>query len=183
MAPFFLNKDEKFKHLKRCFKGLKNTLDPYLDKVEYTSDLDISSISKDIQLFYDEYLQEYPSVKKYFPNVVILLNAIILKINLGNKIFLDLKPFHPLLKEVRDTLKQLNPYNNCSKYQQAILNDMYDLANSQNMTTIKNIIDRTENEFMRLTTDIKKNEKSNRLSLMIGILGIIVSIFMTIFKF
>lgn len=38
-------------------------------------------------------------------------------------------------------------------------------------------------EFLRLESDIRKNSRSNKLSLMIGILGIVVSVFLAIIKF
>ena len=84
------------------------------------------------------------------------------------------------LKEVRDHLESINPYHNCTKYQQGILSDIEELTDKENYLIIKNIINRTESEFIRLEQDIKKNAKSNKLSMMIGILGVLVSVFMTL---
>ena len=59
--PLILNIDDKIKHVKWSALGLKNVLKSCEQK-------DIESISKEAQLLYDEYMQEKPSAKKYFPN-------------------------------------------------------------------------------------------------------------------
>ena len=72
--PLILNIDDKIKHVKWSALGLKNVLKSCEQK-------DIESISKEAQLLYDEYMQEKPSAKKYFPNVIIWLDTIILQIS------------------------------------------------------------------------------------------------------
>ena len=80
-------------------------------------------------------------------------------------------------------LDKANPYSNCTEYQQGILNDMCGLKTDNNQAMVNNIIGRAESEFIRLESDIRKNERSNKLSLMIGILGIAVSVLLAIIKF
>ena len=75
------------------------------------------------------------------------------------------------------------PYSNCTQYQQSILSDMCGLRSDDNKAIVDNILGRTESEFLRLESDIRKNSRSNKLSLMIGILGIVVSVFLAIIKF
>ena len=77
--PLILNIDDKIKHVKWSALGLKNVLKSCEQK-------DIESISKEAQLLYDEYMQEKPSAKKkYFPNVIIWLDTIILQISTESK--------------------------------------------------------------------------------------------------
>jgi len=57
------------------------------------------------------------------------------------------------------------------------------LRSDDNKAIVDNILGRTESEFLRLESDIRKNSRSNKLSLMIGILGIVVSVFLAIIKF
>ena len=64
-----------------------------------------------------------------------------------------------------------------------ILSDMCGLRSDDNKAIVDNILGRTESEFLRLESDIRKNSRSNKLSLMIGILGIVVSVFLAIIKF
>lgn len=84
---------------------------------------------------------------------------------------------------MRELLNETIPYSNCTQYQQSILSDMCGLRSDDNKAIVDNILGRTESEFLRLESDIRKNSRSNKLSLMIGILGIVVSVFLAIIKF
>lgn len=174
--PLIINTDDKVKHIRWSSLGLKNILKSCKGK-------DISGISREIQLFYDEYIQEKPSAKKYFTNVIIWLDIIIVRINIESKSVKCIAEYYELLKNAREYLNQNNPYSNCTQYQQCILNDICGLKSDDNEVIINNILGRTENEFIRLESDIRKNERSNKLSLMIGILGIVVSVFLAVIKF
>lgn len=176
MIPWILNTDDKLKHIKLSTVGLKNILNNSEHK-------DVESISKEVQLLYNEYVQEKPSAKKYFPNVIIWLDTIILRINTESKGVKCVSEYYESLKNVRELLNEAIPYSNCTQYQQSILNDICGLGSDDNKVIIDNILGRTENEFLRLESDIRKNGRSNRLSLMIGILGIAVSILLAIIKF
>lgn len=176
MIPILLNADDKVKHIKWSALGLKNVLKGCEKK-------DTERISKEVQLLYDEYVQEKPSARKYFPNVIIWLDTIILRINIEAKSVKCVSEYYEILKNVREFLNEMTPYSNCTQYQQSILKDIGDLGTNENKTIIDNILGRTESEFLRLESDIRKNSRSNRLSLMIGILGIAISIFLAIIKF
>lgn len=174
--PLILNTDDKIKHVKWSALGLKNVLKSCEQK-------DIESISKEAQLLYDEYMQEKPSAKKYFPNVIIWLDTIILKISTESKSVKCISGYYEILKDVRELLNETIPYSNCTQYQQSILSDMCGLRSDDNKAIVDNILGRTESEFLRLESDIRKNSRSNKLSLMIGILGIVESVFLAIIKF
>jgi len=176
MIPILLNADDKVKHIKWSALGLKNVL-------KGCEKNDTERISKEVQLLYDEYVQEKPSARKYFPNVIIWLDTIILRINTEAKSVKCVSEYYEILKNVREFLNEMTPYSNCTQYQQSILKDIGDLGTNENKTIIDNILGRTESEFLRLESDIRKNSRSNRLSLMIGILGIAISIFLAIIKF
>lgn len=176
IIPFILNTDDKIKHIKWSALALKNVLKNCEQK-------DIKSISKEVQLLYDEYVQEKPSAKKYFSNVIVWLDTIILRINTETKSVKCVSGYYEVLKNVRELLDETIPYSNCTQYQQGILNDMYGLRTDKNKAIVDNIIGRTESEFLRLQSDIRKNDRSNKLSLMIGILGIAISVLLAIIKF
>lgn len=53
----------------------------------------------------------------------------------------------------------------------------------ENEILVQNIINRTEEEFLRLSGDIKKNNRLNIISIAIGVIGIVVSILMAMIKF
>ena len=176
IIPFILNTDDKIKHIKWSAIALKNVLKNCEQK-------DIKSISKEVQLLYDEYVQEKKSEKKYFSNVIVWLDTIILRINTETKSVKCVSGYYEVLKNVRELLDETIPYSNCTQYQQGILNDMYGLRTDKNKAIVDNIIGRTESEFLRLQSDIRKNDRSNKLSLMIGILGIAISVLLAIIKF
>lgn len=176
LIPLLLNTDDKVKHIKWSALGLKNVLKCCEQK-------DIKSISQEVKLLYDEYVQERPSAKKYFPNAIIWLDTIILRINTESKKVRCVSEYYEVLKNVRELLNEINPYSNCTQYQQSILKDIGDLGFADNKTIVDNILGRTESEFLRLQSDIRKNSRSNKLSLMIGLLGIAVSILLALIKF
>lgn len=174
-----LNIDEKQNHIKKTARGLKNVLKEY-DKEEM---VDIQKVSDDVKLLYDEYIQELPNAKKIFPNIIVWLDSILLQLSLERKRVQPLEKYCKLLKNVRDFLNTNNPYSNCTQYQQGILKDINGLKSEHNIMIVDNIIGRTESEFIRLENNIKKNERSNKLSIMIGVVGIIISIILAIIKF
>ena len=174
-----LNIDEKQNHIKKTAHGLKNVLKEY-DKEEIA---DIQKVSDDVKLLYDEYIQELPNAKKFFPNIIVWLDSILLQLSLERKRVQPLEKYYNLLKKVRDFLNTNNPYSNCTQYQQGILKDINGLKSEHNIMIVDNIIGRTESEFIRLENDIKKNERSNKLSIMIGVVGIIISIILAVIKF
>ena len=176
IIPLMLNIDDKIRHIKLSALALKNVLKSCEQK-------DIESISREVQLLYNEYIQERPSAKKYFSNVIIWLDTIILRINMEAKSVRCVSKYYEVLKNVRELLNKTIPYSNCTQYQQSILSDMCGLRSSDNKAIVDNILGRTESEFLRLESDIRKNSRSNRLSLMIGILGIAVSVILAIIKF
>lgn len=140
-------------------------------------------LSNEINRFYNEYVQESPQIKKFFPNVVIWIDAIIFRIDCGYKHASVLKEYANTLKKARDVLETENPFNKCEKYQQGILCDIRKMQNHENEIVVQNILSRTEEEFLRLSGDIRKNNRLNVVSIAIGVIGIIVSILMAVMKF
>lgn len=167
----FLN--NKNAYLKISYDALKNICESYRDG-------DIRIISKEINRFYEEYVQEDAQTKKFFSNVVVWMDAIIFRVDCGRKSAVILKEYICILKRARDVLEEQNPYNKCEKYQQDILRDIEKL--DANEIVVKNILKRTEDEFLRLSTDIRKNERANRISITLGVAGIAVSVIMAFVK-
>lgn len=170
--------NNKSRYLRVSYKSLKNIC----KKINVTSEERNQIISKEICRFYNEYIQEIPSIKKYFPNVVVWIDAIIFRVNCGWKNASILQDYIDDLKNARDLLEENNPYNKCERYQQEILCDLSKLQTTENEIVVQNIINRTEEEFLRLTGEVEKNNKLNMISILIGIFGIIVSVLMTFVK-
>ncbi len=170
--------NNKSQHLRISYKSLKNIC----KKINATSEERNQIMSREICRFYNEYTQEIPRIKKFFPNVVVWIDAIIFRVNCGEKNASILQDYIDDLKNARDLLAKNNPYNKCEKYQQGILNDISRLQTKENEIVVQNIINRTEEEFLRLTGEVEKNNKLNMISILIGISGIIVSVLMTFVK-
>lgn len=167
------------KYLKVSCRALTNIIKD-LDTLKA---LQPNVLRKELVRFYNEYTQEAPRIKKFYSNVVVWIDAILFRIDYGRSYASDLKKYALVLKSARDILQQENPFNKCEKYQQGILCDLADLETPDNKLIVHNILSRTEQEFMRLSGDIKKNSSLNIVSIAIGVIGIIVSILIATVKF
>lgn len=172
--------NDKNRYLRISCKSLKSICEDYIDIEKPFSE---EGFSTEISRFYNEYIQEMPQLKKFYPNVVVWIDAIIFRVDFGSTYASVLKQYTYNLKVARDLLEKKNPFNKCEKYQQGILYDIEKVKTSENEILVQNIINRTEEEFLRLSGDIKKNNRLNIVSIAIGIIGIVVSIIMAIIKF
>lgn len=168
--------------------AIKNNKGPYLKtsyqalKIISDKSDNIEDLSKEIVRFYNEYVQEQPQILRFFPNVIVWIDAIIFRIDSGYKSALILVDNVDEIKNARDILEAKNPYNKCEKYQQGILCDISKLETTENSLVVHNLLDRTEEEFLRLSCEIQKNNRLNVTSIAIGVIGIIVSILMAMLK-
>ena len=178
VAEIIILSNDKSQYLNRSYNALSNICSRNKD----AKSNDLRLFTNEINRFYDEYVQETPKIKKYFPNVVVWIDAIIFRIDYGNKRADVLKEYVGILKEVRDKLEEDNPFNKCEKYQQGILCDIKKLESNENGLLVENILNRAEEEFLRLSLEAKKNRKLNTVSIAIAILGIVIPIITAFFK-
>lgn len=174
VAEIYLLSNDKVRYLNTSYKALSNICSKNRNDESY----DLGLFANEINRFYDEYVQEVPKIKKFFPNVVMWIDSIIFSVDCGNKRADVLKEHVSFLKDARDRLEQDNPFNKCERHQQDILRDISRMETNENEIVVQNIIKRTEEEFIRLCGDARKNEKANKISIAIGIIGIVVSIIM-----
>lgn len=163
--------NNKVQYLKTSYKALEN-----ICKLCDSNNPEV--LAREINRFYEEYVQEDTQTKKFFPNVVVWIDAIIFRIDCGNKNTSALKPYESKLKDVRCELEKQNPFNKCEKYQQGILRDIKKLELDENKIVVENILNRTEEEFIRMSLETKKNRNLNVLSITITIISIIITIVM-----
>lgn len=171
----YILKNDKGKYLRVSYKGLKSIL-----KIENT---DKNKLAEEIELFYFRYSQEKPGIQKFFPNVIVWIDSIILRIDLDYGYVNNLKENIVLFKEIRNILAMKYPYSKCENYQQDILMDIDKLKTKENETIIYNVSRRIENEFIKLISDNKRNKKNNIISTLIGIVGILISVLMGVINF
>lgn len=180
IVEVYILSNDRSKYLNISYKSLKSICENLCTENAIPNS---KVLSNELIRFYNEYVQEMPQLKRFYSNVVVWIDAIIFRIDYGNKKAGVLKQYIQALKEARDILEEENPFNKCEKYQQSILRDIKKMRTSENEILVQNIIGRTEEEFLRLSGDIKKNNRLNIISITIGIIGIAVSILMAIIKF
>lgn len=138
----------------------------------------INLMAKELNRLYIEYVREYAKFKKFYPNIIVWLDAIIFRLDTYKKISQILIDKSSIIKDARDLLEKERPFYQCNEYQQEILNDVTKLKNEDNSIVVKNILDRIITEFNRQNYDNTRNRILNSVSLIIGITGILVSVIM-----
>ncbi len=138
----------------------------------------INLMAKELNRLYTEYVREYAKFKKFYPNIIVWLDAIIFRLDTYKKISQILIDKSSIIKDARDLLEKERPFYQCNEYQQEILNDVTKLKNEDNSIVVKNILDRIITEFIRQNHDNTRNRILNSVSLIIGITGILVSVIM-----
>lgn len=138
----------------------------------------INLMAKELNRLYTEYVREYAKFKKFYPNIIVWLDAIIFRLDTYKKISQILIDKSSIIKDARDLLEKERPFYQCNEYQQEILNDVTKLKNEDNSIVVKNILDRIITEFNRQNYDNTRNRILNSVSLIIGITGILVSVIM-----
>ena len=138
----------------------------------------INLMAKELNRLYTEYVREYAKFKKFYPNIIVWLDAIIFRLDTYKKISQILIDKSSIIKDARDLLEKERPFYQCNEYQQEILNDVTKLKNGDNTIVVKNILDRIITEFNRQNYDNTRNRILNSVSLIIGITGILVSVIM-----
>lgn len=136
----------------------------------------INLMAKELNRLYIEYVREYAKFKKFYPNIIVCLDAIIFRLDTYKKISQILIDKSSIIKDARDLLEKERPFYQCNEYQQEILNDVTKLKNEDNSIVVKNILDRIITEFNRQNYDNTRNRILNSVSLIIGITGILVSV-------
>lgn len=164
----------------RLYKALKNILER-CQKNKYSPEY----TGKEIMRIYQEFSKNGNSCyinRKEYPNCVVWIDFVLTRINIDEIGTKKLKDYYEILKEARDYLESENPFSQCTPNQQRMLSDISDLKNSNNKNIIDNIVNRIEDEFLRQEKDIKKNYLFNIISLVVGVSGIAVSIFLYFIK-
>lgn len=168
--------EDKTLYTKSLYKGLEVLLKSNENKT-------VDELLRQLERFYVKYTQMSPGAKKYYPSFIYWIDWIRLQITLERRGAKKVSQYQSLIDEIIVKYEKDNPFINCSDYQQELLQDMEKLSNENNEILCQNVIHRTEEEFIRLSTDIKKNDKMNKRSIVIGTIGIIVSVMMAFIKF
>ena len=203
-------------------RGLNSILqrfDSNTSKIE-SNTKDFDSVYFNVERFYEQFIEAHPKASKYFPNIAIWIDYIIMEINLEydyisneiknnftlillnkffdlsniltsnyrrkSKLLKKLEEQMPILIEIQIYIHKNKPFYKGSEYQQMILSDIKSIclknSSDDNNDIVNNAIKKVEDEFLKQEREIRKNDIINKLSVCIGVLGIVVSIILYIFS-
>lgn len=194
------NINKKSKHSNHMAKGLDAIIDKYIDEKNQEQLIPIELLYPEVEYFYNQYVESNISAKKFFPNIAVWIDYISMIINLQtnhnqirfknlflklgiNKYFDYLYDKMPYITAIQNYIHNLHPFYKATPYQQYLLKDICQLEDNNSHENISSIVQKIESEFLRLENDIKQNQKNNKISIAIGVLGIAVSIFLAIVNF
>lgn len=175
----------------RGYLDLAKGLRRILERQEAGGQLeDIEELSEEICKYYDSYAKLNPTVNQRYSGIINWMDDILLQTNMftgstrGKK-----KKFGVWFDEYYDTLilvrayyEQNNPFYRCTSSQAQILEDVSGLRNEENAAYVEGLLKKAEAEFLRLNSEGKKNERSNYISIAIGVAGILVSVLLTVLQ-
>lgn len=145
---------------------------------------DIEGLTEEITRYYNSYARHNPAVHKRYACIVNWIDDVLMQTNMfdGQKFKWGswFSPYYGTLERVQALLEQRFPFYKCTAAQVQILRDIAALETSAGST--EELLRKSENEFIRLNSDGKKNEQNNRISIVIGITGILVSVLLTILQ-
>lgn len=175
----------------RGYLDLAKGLRRILERQEAGGQLDdIEELSQEIRKYFDSYAKLNPAVNQRYSGIISWLDDILLQTNMftdntrGRK-----KKFGVWFDEYYDTLilvrayyERNNPFYRCTSSQAQILEDVSGLRTDENDAHVNVLLKKAETEFLRLNNEGKKNERSNYISIAIGVAGILVSVLLTVLQ-
>jgi len=175
----------------RGYADLAKGLRRILERQEAGGQLeDIVELSQEISKYFDSYAKLNPAVSQRYSGIISWMDDILLQTNMftdstrGRKkkfgIWFD--EYYDTLILVRAYYEQSNPFYRCTSSQAQILEDVSGLRTEGNVAHINALLKKTEAEFLRLNSEGKKNERTNYISIAIGVAGILVSVLLTVLQ-
>lgn len=175
----------------RGYLDLAKGLRRILERQEAGEQLeDIEELSEEIRKYYDSYVKLNPTVNQRYSGIISWMDDILLQTNMftGNirgkkrKFGIWFDEYYDTLILVRTYYEQKNPFYRCTSSQAQILEDVSGLRTEENADHVDSLLKKTEAEFLRLNTEGKKNERTNYISIAIGVAGILVSVLLTVLQ-
>jgi len=146
---------------------------------------DPEGLSLEISQYYNSYAKHNPAIHKHYPCIVNWIDDVLMQTNMfsGRKRKWGswFEEYYIFLEQVQTLLEKRYPFYRCTSGQTQILLDLAALDPAKG-PAVQGILCKTEDEFIRLNQEQKKNERSNRLSIAIGIAGILVSVLLTVLQ-
>lgn len=175
----------------RGYLDLAKGLRRILERQEQAGQMeDIPELAEEIRKYYDSYAKLNSAVNQRYTGIISWMDDILLQTNMfsdntrGRKkkygIWFD--EYYDTLMLVQQHFEKRYPFYRCSSGQIQILEDISGLKCEENGVMVENLLKKAEEEFIRLNSEGKKNERSNYVSIAIGVAGILVSVLLTVLQ-
>lgn len=203
ITPLLLIRTKR-SHINKMAKGLYFIIKKYENFNADQENYNRKNFHLQVERFYAQYVESNLSVQKIFPNIAVWIDYMAMMISLKTNhgayinltylkaLFLKLytnKYFHALYEymvyiiDLQNYIHSLHPYYKVTPYQQYLLKDICDLQQNNSAENTQSIIQKIESEFLRQEYYIKKNDKINKISIFVGVLGIAVSVVLALVNF
>ena len=175
----------------RGYLDLAKGLRRILERQEQNGQLgDITELSEEIQKYYDSYVKLNPAANQRYSSIISWMDDILLQTNMfsGNtrgrkkKFGIWFDEYYDTLLLVQQQYENQYPFYRCTSSQSQILEDIAGMKQPENAASVDALLKKAEAEFLRLNSEGKKNERSNYISIAIGVAGILVSVLLTVLQ-
>lgn len=175
----------------RGYLDLAKGLRRILERQEQNGQLgDIAELSEEIQKYYDSYVKLNPAANQRYSSIISWMDDILLQTNMfsGNtrgrkkKFGIWFDEYYDTLLLVQQQYENQYPFYRCTSSQSQILEDIAGMKQPENAASVDALLKKAEAEFLRLNSEGKKNERSNYISIAIGVAGILVSVLLTVLQ-
>ncbi len=151
---------------------------------------DIEELAREIEKYYTSYCKINPAIHQRYSGIINWMDDILLQTNMftestrgkKKKLGVWFDEYYDVLLLVQQHYECKNPFYRCSSGQSQILEDISGLRTEENRFSVDVLLKKTEAEFLRLNSEGRKNERSNYISIAIGVAGILVSVLLTILQ-
>ena len=175
----------------RGYLDLARGLRKILERQDKNGQLgDIVELTDEIRKYYNSYAKVNPSVKQRYSGIVSWMDDILLQTNVltnsrrksKRSIWVSFEEYYDTLMEVHRYLESCEPFYRCTSSQAQMLEDIARLSRQDSEAPVAAVVKKVEAEFIRLNNDGKKNERTNYISIAIGVAGILVSVLLTVLQ-
>lgn len=151
---------------------------------------DIQTLSEEIQKYYNSYTKLNPTVQQRYSGIIGWMDDILLQTNMftgstrkrRRKFGIWFDEYYDILARVQAVFEQEYPFYRCTSNQSQLLEDIAGMRTAGNSAAVDNLLKKTEDEFIKLNTERRKNERTNYISIAIGVAGILVSVLLTVLQ-
>lgn len=177
---------------RRDFVNLAHGLHRVLQRSEGKGTLgDLPALAREVEQLYDHYAQNSAPLRRLYGNVLEWIDEVLLIANLAgthkgrskkDQCGALLEPYYDTLLALKDDFAQRHLFYRCTTGQAQILKDLSALKTQENAPIVTGLVQRAEDEYIRLNLEGQKNERANFISIAIGVGGILVSVLLTILQ-